>query len=348
MMQAKKIISASSAIMIAGISILSPVSVMATESADENTSVSDESVNTDDTDTMKDPYAQCMAYVKSKNLTGVDCRAKAESMHQEIRDGRMQMNQEIRDGRVQVKQENAQNRQMMKNNMTKNPMPTGELKNFLKNPLTPEEQNALKALMKKQQSEHEALIKDTTLSPEEKAEKMKDLMTSHITAMLAYIDTDKQDAFKKMMEEKISMMVKNQELRRENENNRQEFNQRAKEKREEFRTQAQAKKQALSKKLHGQLVKAIEKLSTEKLSKILANVDKVAAKIESSNLVQAKKDRFLAQLEEIKTIIQNKIDELAEGISDESIIKEVLSDSTTSSATGTTVDSGSGTTSTAP
>lgn len=89
MMNTKKIISASSALIISGVSVLSSVSAMSMESGNGTMSMSNGTENTmssgtmssgsDETDAgsmsmgdvnkIKDPYNQCLAYTKLKNLT---------------------------------------------------------------------------------------------------------------------------------------------------------------------------------------------------------------------------------------------------------------------------------------
>ncbi len=350
MMNTKKIIGTSSAIIIAGVSMMSSVSaMMSMESTDGSMSMSSEAPASDTESTNMDQgnkvdlYAQCLAYVKLKNLTGVDCKAKTEAMRQEnqagraqmnqgIKDDRMKMEQGIKDDRMKMQQENMQNRQQMgSGQMMHPPMGTGELKNFLKNPLTTEEQVALKALLQSQQAEHEAIMKDATLTPEQKATKMKELMSAHMTALLAYVNTDKQEAFKKMMEEKMAMMKKNQENRQEfrdgAKEQRQEFKDGAKEQRQNFNTQVQTKKQALSEKNKALLTKAVNSLSLEKLQSILAKVEKV--------LSVTKKEKVLAQLNEIADIVQNKIDELTGTSSEDDVVGSILGGDTQTTVTGT-------------
>lgn len=236
--------------------------------------------------------------------------------------------------------------------MVRPPMPTGELKNFLKDPLTTEERDALKTLLQTQQKERQAIMEDTTITPEEKATQMKALITTQMTAMLVYVSTDKQDAFKKMMDERVSMVGKNQEMHKDNkdgQNKGQEMKTEGKDKKDDMKGkmkgEKQEKKQALSEKLRSQLDKAVSLLPVEKLNKVLANIDKAVTKVTTSTLSQEKKDRFLAQLEEIRTIIQDKIDELAGNLSSGNILNEVLSGVTTDTGTGT---SSTGTTTTTP
>lgn len=130
------------------------------------------------------------------------------------------------------------------------------------------------------------------------------------------------------------------EMKQENKKNRQEFKKEVKEKKQEFKQHMQEEKRTLSEKLRGQLSMAIDKLSVEKLSKILANADKVVTKIESSTLTQEKKDRFLAQIKEIKTVIQDRIDALTGNISDGNILSEILSGVTPDSSNNTTTSTG--------
>jgi len=141
-------------------------------------------------------------------------------------------------------------------------------------------------------------------------------------------DAKIKDARKKMKNERALLEQKLKEerkgLEQKNKEQRMEFNDRAKEQRKEM----QAKKKALSDKLHGQLIKAIEKLPQTKLEKVLSNIDKAVTKVSSSTLDQTKKDRFLAQLEEIKVIIQEKIDALTGNASEELNLGELLEGTT--------------------
>jgi hypothetical protein len=346
----KKIISTSSIFLITGISIYSSVSALSTEMDNENTSAtgtisSSEApvptlYGTNENNPQQDIYSQCLAYVKFKNLTGVDCKAKIQTLQQGIKNDRAQMNQKINDDKMKMQQENVQNREMMGSGMIKPPIGTGELKSFLRNPLTSEEQTALKSLLQTQQTERDTIIKDTTLTPVEKEVKMKELMTTHMTALLSYISTDKQDAFKKMIVDQVAMMQKNQDLRQENKDNQQKFKDGVKEQRQEFKKEVQAKKQALSENLHTQLTAAIEKLPVEKLNRVIANIEKAVTKITSSSLTQEKKDNFLAQLEEIKGLIQDKIDTLS-GTTSGINLNEILNGTgPADTGTGTTTTSG--------
>lgn len=262
----------------------------------------------------------------------IDRPEMKKEMRQEVNGERKEMNQGIKDDRMKMKQENKDNKQMMGSGIH---MPTADLKDFLKNPLTAEEQVALKALMKAHHADHEALMKDTVLTPEEKMAKMKELMTVHMTAMLPYISADKVDAFKKMMEEKMAMMGKKHETRKENKENREEFKEGAKEKRQEFREDVKEKKKALSEKLQKQLIAALDKLPLEKIQKVLVNVDVAMARITASSLVTEKKDRILAQLQDIKDMVQERIDELTSGTSDASLLEEVLNGTVPVTGTGT-------------
>ena len=227
------------------------------------------------------------------------------ALNEQIRTDRAQMNQNIKEGRKNMQQENAQNRQMMG---TGGSLGTAELKNFLKTPLTAEEQASLKVLLQANMKAHMDVIKDTTLTSTGRIAKLTELFTNHITALLPYIATDKQDTFKKMMEERIAVMVKNQTLHGTNKENRQEFRDGAKEQRQDFRNDAQAKRKALSDTLRKQLETIVEKLSLEKLNKVITNIEKVVEKAKASTSTEVKKARVLAQLEEIRTVIQDKID----------------------------------------
>lgn len=364
MMHTKKFIGASSALIIVGASMISSVSAMSMESTDDgssmststesstesSTSVAFPAVTMDGINKIQNPYERCLAYVKFKNISNVDCKAKTQSMRQEIKDDhrevkqeikdeKVQIKQEIKDDRVQMKQENTENRQMMTTGANK-PMPTGELKNFLKNPLTTEEQTALKTLLQSQQAERDAIMKDTALTPDEKTTKMKELTTTQMNALLAYIPTEKQEAFKKMVTDKVTAIEKNQELRQENKENRQEFKDGAQEKRQEFKegaqekrqelkTQVQAKKQALSEKNKAILTKAVSSLSLERLQTILSKVEKAIS--------ATKKERVLAQLNEINDLVQSKIDELTGTSSEDDVLSDILgTDSTTTTNTETT------------
>lgn len=242
-------------------------------------------------------------------------------MKQENRTGRTQMNQGIKDDKMKMQQENQQNRQMMGSGQV---VPPGELNAFFKNPLTSDEKLTFKALMDAHQVARETLMKDATITPEVKATKMKELMTQHFSDLLAYVPTEKQDAFKKATLEKLAQMEKNQGIRQENQANRQEFKDNTKEKRQDFKTQVQAKKQALSDKNKELLTKAVSTLSLEKLQAILAKVEKI--------LLVTKKEKVVAQLNEIGDMIQNKIDELTGTSSEDTIVSDIL-------GTGATVNS---------
>lgn len=172
---------------------------------------------------------------------------------------------------------------------------------------------------------------DTSLAMEEKAIKMRELTSTHMTALLAYISTDKQDLFKKIMEERMSMMAKNQEVRKEFKEEvkqqKKEFKEEIKGQKQEFKKEIQAKKRALSEKNRTVLDKVIGTLPIERLQGILTKVEKA--------LTIAKKERVIDQLKEIQELLQTKIDELTGGSSEENLLNDILSDDTATS-TGTT------------
>lgn len=140
---------------------------------------------------------------------------------------------------------------------------------------------------------------------------------------------------KKMNEEN---RVERKEMRQEMKDAYQEVKNQVQTKKQEVKQMIQTKKRALSEKLHGQLTVAIEKLSVERLNKVLANIDKAVTKVTTSSLSQEKKDRLLAQLEEIRVIIQDKVAALTGGVSEGNILTDILSgtESTTPAADTTT------------
>jgi hypothetical protein len=255
-------------------------------------------------------------------------------MQKENQANRTQMNQEIRNNKEKMQQTNMQNKQMMGNGATN---PTGELSTFFKTPLTQDEKVAFKAIMDAHQVARETIMKDTSLSPADRVSKMKSLMAAHFEAILSYIATDKVDAFNKTTANMIAMMEKNQGLRQENKDNRQEFKDNAKETRQDYKKQVEVQKQALSEKIKGQLTMAIEKLNAEKLEKILSNIEKVVVKIGATNLAQEKKDRILAQVFEIKSIVQEKINSLSGNSLEGNILNEILTGIQPDSQAGTSV-----------
>ena len=332
MMNTKKIIGLSSAILIAGTVAVSTASAIASTGTgmvggDKDSHGCIGSAGYSWSDTSK----KCIRAWEQESGSG---RA---ALNEQMRADRAQMNQDIKEGRKDMQQENAQNRQMMG---TGGNLGTAELKNFLKTPLTTEEQTSLKTLLQANMKAHMDVIKDTTLTSTGRIAKLTELFTNHITALLPYIATDKQNAFKKIMEERIAIMIKNQTLHGTNKENRQEFRDDVKEQRQDFKNEAQAKRKALSEKLHKQLEAIVEKLSLEKLNKVITNIEKVVEKVKTSASTAEKKARVLAQLEEIRTVIQDKIDMLTGANPEGTILDEVLSgvtnDGTGTTSTGTT------------
>lgn len=178
-----------------------------------------------------------------------------------------------------MKQESMMVPQNMGNDFGKSPMLARELGGFLRTPLTKEEQDAVVALLRAQQLERDVIMDDVSLTMEAKAAKMRELTSTHMTALLVYISTDKQDLFKKIMEERISMMAKKSEIRKEFKEEikgqKQEFREEIKGQKQEFKNQKmQAKKQALSEKNRIILEKAVNTFSLEKLQTILTKVTK--------------------------------------------------------------------------
>jgi hypothetical protein len=304
MMNKKKIIGVSSALIITGVGMMSSASAISTMES------------TDGSSKTENGKANSMAEQRQEN------QKERAQMYQEIKTDRANMNQGIKDDKIKMQQENADNRQMGGGGMMKPSMGSGgELSTFLKNPLTPEERMGFKTLMDAHQAAREAIEKDTTLTREARATKMKELMTAHFSDLLVYIAADKQVAFKKAIEEKLAMMTKNQ-------NNRQEFKEGAKEKRQEFKAQVQVEKQALSEKNRTQLEKAINTMTLEKLQTILARVAKVSA--------ATKNERILSQLAEINVLIQDKIDAITGTSSEDTIVNDILGTNTSTNTNTTT------------
>ncbi|EKD44676.1 MAG: hypothetical protein ACD_71C00049G0001 [uncultured bacterium (gcode 4)] len=243
------------------------------------------------------------------------------------------MKQEVKDQKIEMKQEGMMVPQIMGNDFGKSPMLARELGGFLRTPLTKEEQDAVVALLRAQQLERDVIMADVSLTMEAKATKIRELTSTHMTALLVYISTDKQDLFKKIMEERMSMMAKKPEVRKEFKEEikqqKQEFKEGVKEKKQEFKKEVQAKKQALSEKNKAILTKAVTALSLERLQAILAKVEKA--------LTVAKKERVIDQLNEIGDMLQSKIDELTGASSEEDVLWDILGTTdTTTAGTGTT------------
>ncbi len=337
-MNTKKIISTSSAIILMGTTFAYTASAlsMSMESSPDTASMRTEPNMPPMPGPMgkenKDAWTQMNPWI----------REERKQMNQWIKEERQQMNQGIKDDKMKMMEENKQNRPMMGSGMTRPPMKEGqmmgsgkmidegdmnkkppmdqggELSMFMKNPLTTEEKTAFKNLMDAHMATKDAIMANTSLTLEQRATKMKDLMTQHFSDLIVYVAVDKEDAFKKATELQLVHMTKKQE-------NRQEFKDSAKEQRQEFNTQAQAKKQALSDKNKIILIKTIDTLSLEKLQSILAKVEKA--------LAVSKKERVLAQLNEIGDMVQNKIDELTGTSSEDSVLSDVLGTNTETSVT---------------
>ena len=108
---------------------------------------------------------------------------------------------------------------------------------------------------------------------------------------------------------------------------RKDFNEGVKEKRQDMKNQVQAAKKALSEKNRAFLEKAVSVLSLERLQLIITKVEKT--------LSLAKKERVIAQLNEISEIVQNKINELTGSSSEDDVLNNVLGTDITSTGTTT-------------
>lgn len=97
----------------------------------------------------------------------------------------------------------------------------------------------------------------------------------------------------------------------------------------EMRQEVKTVRRALSEKLHNQLMKALDKIAAEKkeamFKKVIANVDRAVEKVTASSMTEEKKARMLAQLAEIKAIVQEKLDALSGNTTESNILQDVLS-----------------------
>jgi hypothetical protein len=152
-------------------------------------------------------------------------------------------------------------------------------------------------------------------------------------------EIQKQQEVKKQEIQK-QQEVKKQEIQKQQEVKKQEIQKQQEVKKQEIQKQQEVKKLALSEKLHTQLLTIVEKLSLDKLTRVLGNIDKAIIKVEASNLNQTRKDNLLAQLEEIRVIIQDKVDVLNGvtpiGINLNDILSGVTTDPSVNTATGGT------------
>lgn len=100
-----------------------------------------------------------------------------------------------------------------------------------------------------------------------------------------------------------------------------------KEKKQEAKQNFQDKKQELKMKYKAKFAKALEaklaNFSTDKIKAVIAKIDTVIEKYNSNEaLTQDQKDKFVAQLNALKELLQEKIDETENSINIDEILAE--------------------------
>lgn len=123
---------------------------------------------------------------------------------------------------------------------------------------------------------------------------------------------------KEMFQMKKNMQSEIKDMRRD-----------AKEQVREKKEELKQIKKHLSEKLRGQLLTALDKIATEKketmFKKVLVNIDRAVTKITTSSMTEERKTHMLAQLAEIKAIVQEKLDALSGNTTESNILQDVLS-----------------------
>lgn len=145
----------------------------------------------------------------------------------------------------------------------------------------------------------------------------------------------KREEFKKLADQKKEEMKKIvQEKKEQFDAAKKQGQEQFQEKKEEFKQKMQDTKQnfknlkqdlkakykdAFAKKLEGKL----EKLWAEKLKAVITKIDSVIAKYQANeNLTAEQKEKFVAQLNAIKELLQEKLDELENGINLDELLGE--------------------------
>ena len=165
--------------------------------------------------------------------------------------------------------------------------------------------------------------------------KLKNLLNVDCQAKVKSLKKEWQEKRKEMnqdiKEDRIKMKQEIKDERQEFHSGavetRKDFNEGVKEKRQDMKNQVQAAKKALSEKNRAFLEKAVSVLSLERLQLIITKVEKT--------LSLAKKERVIAQLNEISEIVQNKINELTGSSSEDDVLNNVLGTDITSTGTTT-------------
>jgi len=118
---------------------------------------------------------------------------------------------------------------------------------------------------------------------------LKTIQDKYVEAILPYVDSAKQEDFKKFIEAREATVQANVEYRKDI----------AKEKKKIYKY--------LSEKIRTSFVAKIENLSDEQIQKIIAKVDAKIEATKTSSLSQSKKIKTIAILNEIKSVLEDQL-----------------------------------------
>lgn len=201
---------------------------------------------------------------------------------------------EIKEDKKLMKDEIQKNRTEIQNNWGNFHSDNGFMKDYLRKDLSKEEKQALLNLLREYNNSMQTILKEwkdalknNVFDIDSFNQKISDLYLKYTEDLLIYVDSAKIDSFKTFMEARKNTVIIDKGLRINNVEARNEFKE---------------KKSVLSQKLKDDLNRIIENRTSEKLTKIVNRIDKV--------LVNNKNERKKAMLEELKEIIQAKIDSL--------------------------------------
>lgn len=221
----------------------------------------------------------------------------------------------------QVKDEMKQNVNEVKEKFNAQQEKFQEMKKEIKSNITPEQKAKIEELRKTLEESIKALRESVT---PENFEEIKTKAENLKAEYLAKADELGLVEMKKMIEERFNIFSQNQfvkkpEIKKEKEE--------AKQKVWEIKQQFQVKKQDLVMKYKEQFAKSLEsklaKLSSEKMKAVIVKIDVAIEKYNSNTkLTSIQKEKYISQLTGLKELLQEKIDELENGVNIDELLAE--------------------------
>lgn len=202
----------------------------------------------------------------------------------------------------------------------------------VKDILTEEEYKILSTMYANYHSQIKEVISNTKLSQEEKNVKILDINKTLFETLKPYIDSTKLEAYEKWVSERLSANNKKNDKKTWDIANVGKIVKDALNIGKNIVKKVKFQYKLLSEKTRQLVNIKIDSIPKEKreeyLKNLLVKIDKLIGVTKSASLKP--------KLEELKQVVQEKLDELSWISSDDSIIQDLLNDSSTDSSTSTT------------